>query len=344
MKRKVWNDPARFAHHAGGTPAVSAGLLTLALAAMLLCGCRTYLGYDNVVVTETTAERQHLSTQPVGMEAALDIRGTTCQLTFYDRQLDSWENQEETRETGRSLFFQESKFNPFLRLLSLPVSLPVAIVLDCQALSQKPDYRYREHEPDALTRLAYAPPVSWLLFPFIRPPYAGDVRDERVVTEFQPYDSPKRLAQAIQPVQQPRWTLHTADRDLRLVWQDGPGATPPSRIIPIRDGAVQFDLRELGLESVRPPRLLSFRLEFMPSGKTMVLSMPSLLTPEILRDWNEMAYPGYDFPFRFQALIRLKPFISPDDFQRLFQEIKLGTETTLQTFAEGEYLLLPFER
>ena len=308
---------------------------------LCLCGCRTYLGYENVIATVTTAERQQLSAQETGLDAALDIQGTTCRLTFYDRVLETWEDTQETRETGRSLFFQESKYGPLLRLLTLPVSLPVAIVLDCQALSNDSASHYRDHQPDALTRLAYAPPVSWLLFPFIRPPYAGDVRNEPVTSEFQPAERPKLISQAIQPFQKVVWRPHAVNGELLLHWDNGPADALLPHVFPITDGVVAFDLKTLGLESIRPPRILSFRLEIRPDGKTMALVIPSLLTPEILRDWNEMAHPGNDFPFRIRALIRLKPLLTDEDYQLLFQQIRLGAENAIPTFPSAHYVLLP---
>ncbi len=273
------------------------------LIAGLLTGCRTYVGYDPIVKTKSRVFRENavMEQSRYGVNCQWDWNQTI--LTFGTVATLSYHRENREWETGKMEYFvtagRGKRHDPAGEFLAGVILWPFLLIDDTFHITSS--WHLRECGPGIYT-VAYLPPISWMLAPFLRPPYASNFPENPTLEKKEvKYASPRLKTIRITPICEESFL---PDKTLSVI-ELRYGKKTISKNLDSR-GRLIFSLLELEPDGVFPPRMLDFQIYHRERRETWQVKVFSLCTPELLRDWNLVVDRKFDFYSRFFALFRLK--------------------------------------
>ena len=294
--------------------------------ALLLAGCRTYVGSTDLCATgPVTDDIAHAERERETFGFVWTMRGGTVTVRFgteYDRL---HLRTQVVRHIGREYFYLDKTDNvidtgPMLtNPLGVPFALiawPFAVFVDtADLLCGKSWHFHGENRPGAGYLVAYSPPVSWFTAIALRPPYAyktGKLLSEKDFWR----DPPEEVHET-----EVRQTFFEPDASGSEVRIGGGRASIAGKTD--ASGAFSFTLAELQNTTVRGEPL-EFRVRHSKSGRTWRVTTSPVIAPEELRDWNILADETLDPRSRACALLRLRSVFGEDRVVELAHRLLSG--------------------
>lgn len=302
------------------------------LAAGLVTGCRTYVGYDPIRKTESRTFRENavMEHSRYGVNCKWDWDQTV--LTFGSVATLSYHRETREWETGKMEYFvtaaEEKQHDPVSESLARVILWPFLLIDD--TLHMTSSWHLRECSPGIYTA-AYLPPMSWVLAPFLRPPYASDFpQNPPLEKKTVKYASSKLKTIRITPI---REECFMPDKTLSVVELRYGGKTIVKKLN--SRGQLVFSLFELEPKGVFPPRMLDFQIYHQERNETWQVKIFSLCTPRLLRDWNLVIDRKFDFYSKFFALFRLKKVLGEKAYCDLTNQLIQGKRLSLSSCPAG---------
>lgn len=302
------------------------------LAAGLLTGCRTYIGYDPIMKTEsrTCKENAVMEQSRYGVTCKWDWNqavltfGTVATLSFH-RETREW-------ETGKMKYCITvgggKQHDPAGEFLAGVILWPLLLIDDTLHIASA--WHLRECGPDVYTA-AYLPPLSWLAAPILRPPYASCFQENPIMAkEKVMYASPRLKTIRITPI---REECFLPDKTLSVVELRYGEKTIVKKLN--SRGQLVFSLFELEPKGVFPPRMLNFQIYHQERNETWQVKIFSLCTPGLLRDWNLVVDRKFDFYSKFFALFHLKKVLGEKAYCDLTNQLIQEKELSLSSYPAG---------
>ena len=299
----------------------------------LLTGCRTYVGYDPIVKTESRVFRENavMGQSRYGVNCQWDWNqtiltfGTVATLSYY-RENREW-------ETGKMEYFVTAgggkRHDPVGEFLAGVILWPFLLIDDTLHIASS--WHLRECGPGIYT-VAYLPPISWVFAPLLRPPYASNFPENPTLEKKEvKYASPRLKTIRITPICEESFL---PDKTLSVI-ELRYGQKTISKNLDSR-GRLIFSLLELEPDGVFPPRMLDFQIYHRERKDTWQVKIFSLCSPELLRDWNLVVDRRSDFYSKFFALFRLKNVLGEKVYRDLMDRLIQEKELVLPSYSVGK--------
>lgn len=281
-------------------------------ALLFTAGCRTYVGSDDVFVSDPPETVQKEDGLQIRRGVILELRDGKYVLTFAEKSLTR--QREVTREyyCGRKYYYLSREHknlridsyypdNAAATFLVTGLALPLQILHDHWAIFISDWHYVGEYPPGWGYRIAYMPVIHLFLVPFLRPPYA--YASSRYETEFDD-TAPRRLSkETIRDRYIPVVAAGSSQGEV-LISCDGKSIVRKISA----DGKIAFDIGDF--PEIRPDgREIEISILHKPWNRRWIIRTPLLVTSKSLRDWNIFADSRYDYPSRCRALVALEPVL-----------------------------------
>ena len=307
-------------------------LLLSLLGAGLLTGCRTYVGYDPIMKTESRINRKNavMEESRYGVNCKWDWNQTI--LTFGSAATLSFHRENREWETGKMEYYITvsggKQHDPASEFLTGVILWPLLLIDDTFHISSS--WHLRECGPGIYTA-AYLPPISWFAAPVLRPPYASCFQKNPIMEKEEvKYASPRLKTIRITPIREECFLPDETLSEIELRY----GRQTISKNLDSR-GRLIFSLFELEPKGVFPPRMLEFQIYHRQRKETWQVKIFSLCTPELLRDWNLVVNRRSDFYSKFFALFRLKNVLGKKAYRDLANQLIQNKELPLASYLAG---------
>ena len=289
------------------------------LSCILVTGCRSYLGSDNLTKYEWGEEK--ITDQEENLKAT---KGVVVSVKEKDELLLHFAIRSYSKYTiQQDLFKHEGKkyyYNvPYIgNAMVYGVFLPFSIIWDLVTTvgDYSPSQRYKGQNPPSLFyRTAYLPIVRLFFQPFLFSPYGytgSQCLSFHTETE-ESYDSRSKAKIRCQDIYTPAFKSDNSQGNVTIT---GGGKVLKKKMD--ANGLVTIKIEDL-FPSVDPLQTITLKVHHDQWNMDWIIEAPFPMDYDAIRNWNIFVNERYDYLTRMQALMYLKAFMNDSAYRKYCQ-------------------------